>query len=324
MTKTLQPKVSIHLPVYNGENYIETELDSLLGQTYKGFELIITDNCSTDSTGDICQRYAQQDSRIRYIRNTENIGLNANFDQGIELARGEYFKWASHDDFHAPGFLQACVDVLDSDPKVVLAQSLVQIVDDKGRNISIYDSNLAGSDSDDLVERFKPLIHIRHVCTELFGLFRLDAVKKTKLLAENYHACDRAMLAEIALLGKIVQIKEPLFFNREHKSRYVRLVKPSERSNYHGHASSMKTEIAQLLLYRDYKQAIEDHVDDPKDQARCRRILFSWWFVEWNSIRLVVELAAWKFPWLYDWAKWVSDRIVKPQHPTVITQHHSD
>lgn len=323
MTNKKHPKVTIHIPVYNGDNYLDVEIDSLLNQTYTDFELLITDNCSTDRTAEICRRYAAQDPRVRYHLNSENIGSNANFDLGVALARGEYFKWASHDDFHDPEFLQSCVDVLDADPDVVLVQSLVQIVDRNGDNISIYDSNLRCSDSEDPVERFKPLTHIRHVCTEIFGLFRLDVMKKTKLLSENYHACDRAMLAEIALLGKIVQIKKPLFFNREHEGRYVRRVRPSERSSYHLHAPSIKTEIDQLLLYRDYKQAIEDHVKDSEDRARCRKVLLSWWFVEWNAVRLLVELAAWKFPRVYDWAKWVSDRAVKPQHPTVITKNQT-
>lgn len=323
MTISKEPKITIHIPVYNGENYLEIEIDSLLQQTYTDFELLITDNCSTDSTGEICQRYATQDPRVRYHLNAENIGSNANFDLGVELARGEYFKWASHDDFHDLDFLQACVDVLDADPNAVLVQSLVQIVDSNGKNIAIYDSHLRGSDSNDPVERFKPLTHIRHVCTEVFGLFRMDALKKTKLMSENYHACDRAMLAEIALLGKIVQIEKPLFFNREHAGRYVRRVRPSERSSYHLHAPTMKTEIDQLLLYQDYKQAIESHLSNPEDRKRARKVLFNWWFVEWNSLRLLVELASWKFPRVYDWAKWVSDRIVKPQHPTIITKNHS-
>ena len=70
------PRLSIGLPVYNGENYLAESLEALLGQTYEDFELIISDNASTDGTADICQRYGKQDSRIRYIRQPRNIGLN--------------------------------------------------------------------------------------------------------------------------------------------------------------------------------------------------------------------------------------------------------
>lgn len=319
MTTIKNPKVTIHLPVYNGENYLEIQLDSLLNQTFTDFELLITDNCSTDSTNEICQRYAQADDRVRYHIHPKNIGATANFDSGVELAKGEYFKWAAHDDFHHPEFLQACVDVLDNNPDVVLAQTLVQIVDENGETMATYDSNLTGSDSSDPVERFKPLIHIRHTCTEMFGLFRLDEFKKTKLLGSGYHGCDRAMLAEVSLIGKIVQIKRPLFYNREHKNRYVRKFKSSERSSYYVRSPDKTTPVDLMILYRDYKSAIDTHLADPKDRKRARKLLLSWWFVEWNSVRLIIELASRRFPWIYDSAKWVSDRVVKPQHPTIVT-----
>lgn len=74
------PRLSIGLPVYNGEEYLAESLDALLGQTYEDFEIIISDNASTDSTGDMCKRYARQDSRIRYVLQSENIGLARNHD----------------------------------------------------------------------------------------------------------------------------------------------------------------------------------------------------------------------------------------------------
>ena len=86
------PRLSIGLPVYNGENYLAESLEALLGQSYEDFELIISDNASTDGTADICRRYAKQDSRIRYIRQPHNIGCAPNHNFVIEQARGELFK----------------------------------------------------------------------------------------------------------------------------------------------------------------------------------------------------------------------------------------
>ena len=86
------PRVSIGLPVYNGENFLAESIESLLGQSYEDFELIISDNASTDGTADICRRYAKQDSRIRYIRQPHNIGSAPNHNFVIEQARGELFK----------------------------------------------------------------------------------------------------------------------------------------------------------------------------------------------------------------------------------------
>src|SRR3984957_9664125 len=99
------PRVSIGLPVYNGEKWLAQSVDSLLSQTFSDFELIICDNASTDGTDAICRRYAEQDQRVRYIQNAENIGgmLNANLSFGV--ARGEYFRWAAHDDRCEPTLL---------------------------------------------------------------------------------------------------------------------------------------------------------------------------------------------------------------------------
>jgi glycosyltransferase involved in cell wall biosynthesis len=92
------PTVSIGMPVYNGAKYIREALDSLLAQTFTDFELIISDNASTDATQEICQEYAEQDSRIRYIRQSTNMGAMPNFTFVLDEARAEYFMWVAHDD----------------------------------------------------------------------------------------------------------------------------------------------------------------------------------------------------------------------------------
>jgi glycosyltransferase involved in cell wall biosynthesis len=124
--------VSIGLPVYNGARYLREALDSLLSQTFDDFELIICDNASTDDTGTIARDYAARDSRIRYYRNETNIGAPRNFNRAFALSERRYFKWASYDDALTPTFIQACVDVLDRDPGVVLVFTRGQIIDPDG------------------------------------------------------------------------------------------------------------------------------------------------------------------------------------------------
>ncbi len=114
-------RLSIGLPVYNGERFLSAAIDSLLRQTFEDFELIISDNASTDATGAICRGYADQDRRIRYLPTKENIGSAPNFNRVIELASAPYFSWAAHDDVRAPQYLERCVEVLDRDPSVILA-----------------------------------------------------------------------------------------------------------------------------------------------------------------------------------------------------------
>src|ERR1700730_635676 len=114
------PRLTVGLPVYNGESYLAESLDALLGQSYEDFELIISDNASTDGTADICRGYAKQDSRIRYIRQPHHIGLAPNHNFVAEQGRGEFFKWAAADDLYARDLLKCCVDALDEYPHVVL------------------------------------------------------------------------------------------------------------------------------------------------------------------------------------------------------------
>jgi glycosyltransferase involved in cell wall biosynthesis len=113
---TGRPKVSIGMPVYNREPYIPAVLDSVLSQTYRDFELLISDNASTDRTEAIGREYAARDSRIRYVRNATNLGLAGNYNSVFRLAVGEYFRWVAGDDLCAPESLAACVEVLDRAP----------------------------------------------------------------------------------------------------------------------------------------------------------------------------------------------------------------
>jgi glycosyltransferase involved in cell wall biosynthesis len=106
------PKVSIGLPVFNGESFLEESLNSLLGQTYKDFELIISDNASTDSTADIIARYKALDPRIRYVRQPRNIGASENFLFVLSQARSELFMWASHDDIWEEDWLEVLCDCI--------------------------------------------------------------------------------------------------------------------------------------------------------------------------------------------------------------------
>ena len=110
------PRVSIGIPVYNGGRFIKEAIDSILAQTFEDFELILSDNASTDETEEICKEYATLDRRIRYYRNEENLGAAKNYNRVFELSNGEYFKWASHDDLCAPEYLERCIAALCPPP----------------------------------------------------------------------------------------------------------------------------------------------------------------------------------------------------------------
>lgn len=210
------------MPVYNGENYISQAIDSILAQTYENFELIISDNASTDKTESICRKYASKDQRIFYYRNKQNLGAAPNYNRVFELSRGKYFKWASHDDLCAPEFLERCVDVLEKDPSVVLCFSRTVVIDEHGQFLRSYSNNLDLS-STKPYERFKQY-HCRlrsfTACDPIFGVIRRNKFKTTSLIG-NYISSDMTLLGELALLGKFYEVPEYLFSRRNHSQMSV-------------------------------------------------------------------------------------------------------
>lgn len=211
------PKVSIGLPVYNGEKYLEAALKSLLSQTLTDFELIICDNASIDRTGEIAERYARADSRIRYFREPQNTGAIRNHNRTIELARGKYFKWAAHDDVYAPTFVERCAAILDTTPDAVLAFSRTRFIDENSRETEDYRHPL-DLGLPNRVRRFLQYIGATHILVEDYGLMRRDVLMKTPLLG-NYVWSDMVLLGELSLYGRFVEAPEILFYRRLHDER---------------------------------------------------------------------------------------------------------
>jgi len=203
---TRTPRVSIGLPVYNGERYLSTALESLLRQDFEDFELIICDNASNDRTEDICRTFADRDSRIRYYRSEMNIGAGPNYGRTFDLARGDFFKWMAHDDVCCPGFLGRCVATMEvAPPSVVLVYPLCELIDAEGRVIGPAPDRLDTRAS-------RPYRRLGHVLREvgyaypLWGLIRSASLRKTRLM--GHVLADHVLLAELAVQGEFWEIQE--------------------------------------------------------------------------------------------------------------------
>ncbi len=216
------PVVSIGMPVYNAQNYIREALESILAQTFTGFELIISDNASTDATGRICRAYAQKDARIRYYRNQVNLGADPNYNKIFKLSKGKYFKWAAHDDVIAPDFLEKCVDVLDRDKSIVICCSNTGIIDENSALKRPFPVILR-TDSRSAGIRFFELLIKPHASFSIFGLIRSDRLKKTPLFG-GYASSDKVLLARLALMGRFHEIPEMLFLSRDHGDQSVKML----------------------------------------------------------------------------------------------------
>jgi glycosyltransferase involved in cell wall biosynthesis len=208
------PRLSIGLPVYNGERHISEALESLLGQTYEDFELIVSDNASTDSTPEICLRYARQDRRIRYIRQERNIGLIPNHVFLIEQARGELFQSAAHDDLYGRDLLLRCVQALDDDPNAVLAHPWSAVLDSSGSVIGTFGPG-ATLDAPRATDRFRSVLY--EGCHDYeYGVVRTATLRRVRHQG-SYHLADRIFNVELVLHGGFRQVEEWLYFRREHQ-----------------------------------------------------------------------------------------------------------
>lgn len=220
------PKVSIGLPVYNGERFLEEALESLLAQTYTDFEVIISDNASTDSTQDICENYSATDQRVKYHRSDVNHGAAWNFNQTFYLSHGEYFKWAAHDDLVEPEFLHKCVEFMDLNKAVVLCFTRTVFIDEDRNELKEYEYPIKLNH----VSRKRLFMHFvcaSHIDTEIFGLIRSNILRKTRLI-DGFVGSDFVLLGELVLHGAIHQLPEVLFSHREHAGRSTKATKDPE------------------------------------------------------------------------------------------------
>jgi hypothetical protein len=288
------PRVSIGMPVRNGQRFLRQALDSLLAQTLDDFELIVCDNASSDDTQRICLEYAGRDPRLHYHRNARDIGPAANYNLCVALSRGEYFRWHAHDDLCAASHLQRCVEALDADPSVVIAYPQTTVIDDAQRPVEMYDYHPA-TDSADPCRRFSELVfvnHRRHRAVEIFGLMRAAALRCTPLQG-SYARGDSVLLVRLALLGRFVELPGRLFLSRKHatqsmqtlpshacrgRSRLTRWLGtgPLPPPEWWDRSLKGKLTFPEWNLFREYWVSIGSAPLDPASRCRCYAMMVLW------------------------------------------------
>lgn len=200
------PIVSIGMPVFNGGRSIREALNSLLSQNFKDFELIISDNASTDDTESICREYLVKDDRIRYFRQPATTVSFKNFGYVLKQARGEYFMWAAIDDVWAPEFIEANLESFKKDDQIIASISKVRFLNKEVRHSDTYPL------MDDMD---------RNILTYLrapYGNSRFYALFKRKILSdcvdENYYfyAKDWEIVIKTLTYGKYYEVDRTLFY----------------------------------------------------------------------------------------------------------------
>lgn len=206
------PLVSIGLPVYNGELFLRGAMDSMLAQSHTNLELIISDNASTDSTAAIGGEYATRDPRVRYFRQPRNIGAPRNWNFVATCARGKYMKWASANDYCDTAMLAACVEVLESDPRVVLCYGTTRLVDEMTGAVRPYDGDFSITEERPSVRLSRLLAEIR-LNNAISGLIRMEVLRRTGLI-RPYAGGDLVLMAELAMAGMFVLLPHPFLYRR--------------------------------------------------------------------------------------------------------------
>jgi glycosyltransferase involved in cell wall biosynthesis len=254
------PRVTIGLPVYNGERHLEEALKAILAQDMPDFDLVVSDNASTDATPRILAAFAASEPRMRVIRQPENIGASRNFAAVLDEARSPYFLWAGHDDIYAPSYLRRTMAALEATSSAVLAVSQIRFIDGEGKDHPDWKDfpnlHTAGLDR---VERLRQLF-VRTGWYAIYGLARPEHLRgagmERSVFGQDVHAIMRLLL-----LGDIVRVDEPLFEYR------IERVKKAE--DYQGLGPGVQTQavytglfiaLIQILFESDWSQSEKEAV----------------------------------------------------------------
>jgi putative sugar O-methyltransferase len=220
-------RLTIGMPVYNNAATIRTALDSLLAQTHDDFEMVISDNGSTDETGAICQDYAARDRRLRYVRQPSNLGPAMNFRFVLFEARTPYFMWAAGDDRWTPTFAERNVEMLERDASLAMSQSQVLFtIDGQPAHMSTGTYPLMGS----VEENVARYLHNPADNSRYYGVWRTDILRKI-FPDRSFFALDWAVAAATLRYGKHYEIPEVLMFRDSSESTaYANMVAKEHRS----------------------------------------------------------------------------------------------
>jgi glycosyltransferase involved in cell wall biosynthesis len=288
-SKGRTPRVSIGLPVYNGEEYLEEAIDSILAQTFEDFELIISDNASTDLTEKICRRFAAEDTRIIYSRNAENIGGMNNANLTFSRARGEYFRFAGHDDRYAPELLERLVTEFDQRPDAIICYSATVQIDGQGNETGVR-YPIEGTAATP-VERFRELVLSPWPGGAIYGLIRSDVLRRTKVL-RSYTGSDYNLLCELAMRGPFHFVPERLFFNRFHEGNVYKDSRGRMAWARPDLANSGRPTFPYWLRLAHYVEILTHAPLSVRERASCAALLLRWVRVRWRSLGWDLGLAA--------------------------------
>jgi glycosyltransferase involved in cell wall biosynthesis len=268
------PILSIGLPVYNGANFIKEHLESLAQQTFKNYELIISDNGSTDATLEIVAQFAANDPRIRVVKQEKNLGASRNFNLVFEESRCKYFKWTAHDDILKPDYLARCIETLEGDSELIGCTTEARFIDENGCDCGLICTTPKQSGEECVKERIDDFVNKKHRdCIMVFGVFRREVLAKTRLIAP-YTSSDEVLIFELLLAGRVGLVDEVLFENRKHSSRSMSI--PSQFRMYWFETGAFKFCFSSVFVWNRFREMLGESQVPLKEKWALYGVLVSY------------------------------------------------
>ncbi len=286
------PLVSVGMPLYNAEEYVDEAIESLLGQTFEDFELVISDNASTDGTVERCRQWVTEDSRIVLLESDTNRGAAWNYNRTVEASSGRYFRWQAHDDRCASDHLLRLVDCFSEDSEIVLAYSLTRLIDADGDEIRLLHDSL-GIASDSAAQRYRMMIRNLKDCNAVFGLIDRSVLLSTQMIGA-YASSDRALLYELALRGRFGEVPEHLFERRRHLKSSLRASHSRKAlESWFDTSARRGSMFPSLRLFGRHAQNLRSAPLTKRERAECGFVLAT----EWPIAQAKATRHRWRREW---------------------------
>ncbi|MFV1990354.1 MAG: glycosyltransferase family 2 protein [Acidimicrobiales bacterium] len=276
MSSSSSALVTVGMPLYNAERYLDEAVKSVLRQSFDGFQLVMSDNASTDGTLERCHYWAKRDARIVVLESESNRGAAWNYNRTVEAATGKYFRWQAHDDRCEPDMLRQLVECFARDPSIVLAFAFTRLIDADGNEIRQLNDKL-GIDSDRAAERYRMMVRNLRDCNAVFGLIDRSVLLTTKMIGP-YSSSDRALLYELALRGRFAEVPDHLFERRRHLNSSLRASKSrKDLATWFDTGARRGLAFPGLRLLRRHAQNLQSAPLTTRERSECAFVLATEW-----------------------------------------------
>jgi glycosyltransferase involved in cell wall biosynthesis len=274
-------KITVGVPVYNGERYLTEALSGLECQDIDGLEIVISDNASTDATEEICRELAARDPRFQYHRSDVNRGVSWNFNRTIELATGALFMWNAADDIAEPGHLSRCAEALRAEQGALIAFSRVSVINEDGTVVGYPDDENLDFSSPRARDRVATFL--RREAWQVVGYGGLIRTSALRAAGGHpyYYGGDVVLGLELAMRGPFAAVPERLFRSRRHDEQMSKLQGGDLATQISAYDKGVRQRLSfpQWRLNREMIAHVMHAPISPLDRLLCAATVTRFWTI---------------------------------------------